>query len=306
MVAQNDKIGVVRDHRWVKAVEQHRRLEAEGCRGIVEIDGKKNPVHQSDIIKMACPGRVFALAHAFLLADPKGRNRRGGVKADFDAVLKALTDKGAIVKDMETGLTTETAEHRRAVMAVSYSHIARSNQGLKSALNGTRSRGRPKEWADPKDRKIIWEEWHSSEHKTNADAVKAASERLGREVSHAAMWRVVREMRREKGKPDAGGASGRLPGNPLLRSSTYRKRRVYFALCGGRLKIGVATTVSGRIGALQNGNPEEVKLLTCVPGDEELEARLHKRFAKLHVRGEWFRYEGALLEYVQSLPKRKN
>jgi hypothetical protein len=42
-----------------------------------------------------------------------------------------------------------------------------------------------------------------------------------------------------------------------------------------------------------------------IPGDAATEGTLHQRFAKLRVRGEWFRYEGALKEYVERLRKRK-
>jgi hypothetical protein len=301
MVVENDKIGVVRDHRWIKASEQRKRLEAEGCRGILDIGGNAT---RADVVKMACHGRLFVLVHAFLLGEPKARSKKGGLKADLAAIFKELGKRGAAVKDMETGLTTQTPEHSKAILAVSYAHIARSNQGLKSNLNGAKSKGRPSVWSDPKVRKIIWDEWHSSEHKTNADAVKAAETRLERRVFMATMFRIVKEMRREKGIKDAGGASGRLPGNPVLRDSAYRKRRrVYFMLCGNRVKIGVATKVNGRLSAIQTHNPDKIELLTCLPGDEALESKLHSRFAKLHIRGEWFRYEGALKKYVQSLPK---
>jgi hypothetical protein len=301
MVVENDKIGVVRDHRWIKASEQRKRLEAEGCRGILDIGGTAT---RADVVKMACHGRLFVLVYAFLLGEPKARSKKGGLKADLAAIFKELGKRGAAVKDMETGLTSQTPEHSKAILAVSYAHIARSNQGLKSNLNGAKSKGRPSVWSDPKVRKIIWDEWHSSEHKTNADAVKAAEARLERRVFMATMFRIVKEMRREKGIKDAGGASGRLPGNPAQRESGYRKRRrVYFMLCGGKVKIGVATKVNGRLSAMQVSNPDKVELLTCVPGDETLEGQLHRRFAKLHIRGEWFRYEGVLKKYVQSLPK---
>lgn len=301
MMDKTDIIGVVRDHRWIKAVEQRKRLSADGCRVIVELNGGSS---QADLERLTRPGTVLKLVHAFLLADPN-TNQRGGVKASFDAYLKALTEKrGGIVKDMETGLTTEKAEHRKAIVAVAYAHITRSNQGRKSQLNGARSRGRPKAWTDERVRQIIWDEWHSTAHKTNVDAVKAASERIGRKVYYHTMWRVVREMRRERGMPDAGGASGRLPGNPAIRPDGRRKRRsVYFMLCGKNVKIGVATKVNSRLSHVQTGSAETIKLLRCMPGDESLEKKLHKKFAGLHVRGEWFRYEGELREYIQSLPK---
>lgn len=307
MVVQGeDKIGVARDHRWVRLAEQKRRLEVEGCRSVIDIGGDHRGGYDlDDLLKLACDDRTFVLVHAFLLADPRMRRKRGGMKAHLAAVVDEITKRGATVKDMETGLTTATKEHRKAILAVAFNHISRSNRGLQSALNGTRSPGRPKVWTDPAVRKVLWDEWHSSEHKTNADAIAAAAAKLNRNVYMGTMYRVVREMRREKGLPEAGGASGRLPGNPKMREHPRRKkRRVYFVRCGRRVKIGVATNVPSRVGSMQTGSAHEIELLTCIPGDDKLEAKLHQRFHHLHIKGEWFRYKDDLVEYVQSLPKR--
>lgn len=54
-----------------------------------------------------------------------------------------------------------------------------------------------------------------------------------------------------------------------------------------------------RIEELQTGSPDELVVLACVPqwGVKE-EYALHKRFAHLRVRGEWFRPEKELLDFV--------
>jgi hypothetical protein len=174
MVVQNDKIGVVRDHRWIKASEQRKRLEAEGCRGILDFGGDAS---RSDVLKMACQGRVFVLVHAFLLAEPKARSKKGGLKADLAAVFKELGKRGAAVKDMETGLTTQTPEHTKAILAVSYAHIARSNQGLKSALNGAKSKGRPMASFTPMELKDAKASWRNvKDYPTWGDVAKALPE----------------------------------------------------------------------------------------------------------------------------------
>jgi hypothetical protein len=219
-----DIIGVVRNHRWISAGEQRKRIEADGCRTIVELGGKRDEGSMEGLILLARPGSVLKLTHAFLLGDPN-TTKKGGTKASFDAAVKAITEqRGGTILDMETNLTTAKPNHRKAIVAVAHDHIARSNQGLSSALNGARSKGRPKAWTDPKERQIIWDEWHSTAHKTNVDAVTAATKRIGRKVYYHTMWRVVREMRVERGMPDAGGASGRAPGNPAFRKTRRRAK----------------------------------------------------------------------------------
>lgn len=306
VVQSEDKLGVARDHRWMKLAEQKRQLEADGCRAVLELtnDPHKGGHTVDDLYKLARPGRLFTLVHIFLLAEPRAKRLKGGMKANLLKVLDEIAKRGGVVKDMETGLTTATKEHRKAIVAVAHSHISRSNRGLRSALNGHKSRGRPKSWTDPAVRQVLWDAWHSDEYRTNAAAVAAAATKLGRKVYIATMYKVVKEMRAEKGIPDTGGASGRLPGNPTMREHPRRKqRRVYFARSGNKVKIGVATKVNGRISTIQSGSPAKIELLACIPGGPQMERKMHARFAKLRIRGEWFRYKGELMEYVQSLPK---
>jgi hypothetical protein len=307
-----DLLGVIRDHRWVRAGTQRKRLEAAGCRSIIELEGKKSVATQADMIRMARPERTLVLAHAFLLADPKARGRRGGVKQNFDEVLAAIHKRGGIVLDLETGLTTDLDFHRRAVVALSHDHIGRSQKGLRSALNGARSRGRPALWRDPKDRKVVWEEWHSNEHQTNLDAIAAIEARTGKKIHQSTAWRVVREMRREKGKADATGASGREPGSPILRALAKQRVaaepkpcRIYFIRSGDRVKIGYSRSYKNRTTSIQVSSPHETELLGTIHGDEDAERKLHARFDEYRERGEWFRIEGRLEKYLQRFRKTK-
>lgn len=315
MVVENDKIGVVREHRWIKANEQRKRLDAEGCRGILDLGGSAS---RSDAVKMACQDRVFVLVHAFLLADPKARGKKGGMKADLAAIIKELDKRGATVKDMETGLTTQQPEHRKAILALSYAHIARSNQGLKSNLNGNRSKGRPRSWDDPAARKIIWDEWHSNENKTNKQASERASARLDRYVGPNTMWKVVDEMRRAKGLKGKG-ASGRRPHSITAKVAAIgtedlnppkqpiRRGVVYFIKNGerDRVKIGFSSRHTVRLSTLQGASCDALTLLGTIPGNAKLEHKMHARFKaqRIHPRREWFRVEGALAKFIKTLPK---
>jgi hypothetical protein len=146
-MSENDNIGVIRPHRWISAEAQRKRLEADGCRTIVALDGKKDTATREELVKLTRETTTIKVVHAFLLADPKRRRLKGGLKADFLSVLKRLICKppggrGGTVKDVASGLTTADKEHKRMIIAGANDHITRDGKGLKSALNGARNRGR--------------------------------------------------------------------------------------------------------------------------------------------------------------------
>jgi hypothetical protein len=83
---------------------------------------------------------------------------------------------------------------------------------------------------------------------------------------------------------------------------------VYFVTAGPFVKIGKTSgTPDGRIAALQTGCPYPMTLAAYESGGLREEAALHCRFAEYRVRpdGEWFRYEGALREYIATVAKGK-
>lgn len=308
MTGNNDTIGVVRKHRWLSEAAQRERLRAEKCRIIVELDGKKDACSREELEKLTRPGTVVVFVHAFFLADPKARRRKGGLKADFDNAIQRLVKKrGGILRDLESSLTTETAEHVKAIKALAYANISRSNRGLRSAANGSRSQGRPKDWIDPAERQIIWEEWHSALNTTNGQASDAATKRIGRYCSPNTMWRVVKQIRAEKGI-GGKGASGRRPNVKALEVAQGTKRGhgyVYFCKNGRRkqVKIGFGVSYKDRIANLNVASPEDLKVLAVMPGDRKAEGELHTRFRKYHIRGEWFKLEGDLADFIAALPK---
>lgn len=71
---------------------------------------------------------------------------------------------------------------------------------------------------------------------------------------------------------------------------------------GGEIKIGTTCgNPYARMSTLQTGTPLELRLLVSIPGGVAEEVAVHERFAALRVRGEWFRPEPALLEFIASL-----
>lgn len=107
-----------------------------------------------------------------------------------------------------------------------------------------------------------------------------------------------------------GLPAGRKPGD-FKRKMAFKQQReketgaVYFCRASGRgpVKIGYAANVQARIKDLQVSNHGDLAVITFIEGTKQDETALHKRFAKYRVRGEWFKYEGALKRYILSLPK---
>lgn len=72
---------------------------------------------------------------------------------------------------------------------------------------------------------------------------------------------------------------------------------IYFAQAGegGHVKIGWAVNPEARIAILQTGHHENLQLLRTVEGDRKTEAAIHRRFGHSRIRGEWFRFDQAML-----------
>lgn len=73
------------------------------------------------------------------------------------------------------------------------------------------------------------------------------------------------------------------------------------------VKIGRARRVGHRLDRIQTGCPEEIVLLAAIECREgqmvasELEARLHREFADIRIRGEWFEWHDDIAAAIMSL-----
>lgn len=70
---------------------------------------------------------------------------------------------------------------------------------------------------------------------------------------------------------------------------------------GGPIKIGYTENVEKRLCALQTGHYDTLKVLKAIPGNINDEKKHHKKFQHLRLRGEWFKPEQELLNYIDSL-----
>jgi len=82
---------------------------------------------------------------------------------------------------------------------------------------------------------------------------------------------------------------------------TTRASRVYFVGLKDVIKIGITDDLRSRIMSLMAETPFRIKLLHHILGDRIVEQSLHLKFAKLRVRGEWFRAEEELFKFIDTL-----
>lgn len=66
----------------------------------------------------------------------------------------------------------------------------------------------------------------------------------------------------------------------------------------GPVKLGVSINPQARLVDLQIAHWESLRLIKLWEGGETEEARLHLRFADLHIRGEWFAFSRLMLADV--------
>lgn len=89
--------------------------------------------------------------------------------------------------------------------------------------------------------------------------------------------------------------------------SVYAKRYVYFARgqVSGLVKIGFSQCVRQRVKQLSTDERERVSVLAVMPQKcRGHELAIYKDFARMRVRGEWFRPGRRLLRYVADVRRK--
>ena len=82
---------------------------------------------------------------------------------------------------------------------------------------------------------------------------------------------------------------------------------VYFlyAKKARRIKIGFSDNPKKRICSIQTSSPEPLIQLAVLDGKRELEQALHSHFHYLRDKGEWFRADNELFEWIHEVRKKK-
>lgn len=110
------------------------------------------------------------------------------------------------------------------------------------------------------------------------------------EVERGDFERAMRRFLADTG--DRTSARATLPPQPKSPSPLHGW--VYVVGFRRYIKIGWSSDVGKRLMRVQAGIPEKLKVLAIFPALPETEGNLHRRFAQLRLRGEWFRYEEPL------------
>lgn len=88
------------------------------------------------------------------------------------------------------------------------------------------------------------------------------------------------------------------PAERQARLNQGHESLVYFIRFGDRIKIGVTTNLHLRLMAIPHD-----EVVATIPGDRQLEKRLHAKFRHLRIKGEWFSAGGDLLDYINGATK---
>lgn len=277
---------------------QRQAMEQNGVTVVYEDDGKK-PYSREAWIKSLRSGDVATVAWLGILVD-----RIGSTKArhrDLQSVMEEIEERGATIWELATGRRSSDKKERDAMVFDALEGLSRGRFD-----KGTSRLGRPPRFRSPEEKAIIWEEWHEKRHKNNAAAAIAASKRLKRNISANLMWKIIRDMRDESDEVAIlAGGSGRQPGRRtgLPAIFDHHEPQVYFLQKEGtdQVKIGTTNRLNARMSMLRREAGTGLKLLGCLLGGREAEARLHQRFADYRIRGEWYRLEGKLAAFVAKL-----
>jgi hypothetical protein len=69
------------------------------------------------------------------------------------------------------------------------------------------------------------------------------------------------------------------------------------------VKIGYASTLKDRLNGLSTAHHGTLKVLAAMRGTVLEEREMHKRFAHLRIKGEWFKMARELRNFIKSLPR---
>jgi len=83
------------------------------------------------------------------------------------------------------------------------------------------------------------------------------------------------------------------------------KDEVYFVQdsMSKRVKIGYSADFKTRFNSLSSSNANKLFILGVFPGTEEDETKLHKKFIRSKVHGEWFHPDAEILEFIDQKNK---
>jgi len=97
------------------------------------------------------------------------------------------------------------------------------------------------------------------------------------------------------------GSNCQIGTNLTQPSSADVRGFTYFVRDGDVIKIGSSMRPRRRLNALQTGIARQLEILAIVDMAVADEMTVHQQFAHLRIRGEWFRAEADLIEFIETI-----
>lgn len=148
-------------------------------------------------------GDIVVVCSLHLIADPKRRTVKGGMRQSVFDRMRELRTVGAYVFELDSGRSSSNEDERDAMMAEAFDILANSRARSDRI-------GRPPKVYSDDQQTIMRIHWKSRDHATNRIALKAM-EADGVKVSVQQVTKLL-------------GPSGRKPGTSGLRPKKARKR----------------------------------------------------------------------------------
>lgn len=136
----NDVLGYIRVilPRYAEA-GQRKAMDAHSIRHIIE-GGKRHTGTREALLRMVRPGTTVAVLHLHLLADPKTKRKRGGMRADLWRVIDEVEKRGGSFWELYTDLRSDNREGRDRMTREAVETLARGRHKTRASDK----RGRPK------------------------------------------------------------------------------------------------------------------------------------------------------------------
>lgn len=272
------KFGYVRATKWKPEKMQLEILNNHGVDARrIYVDGRDGE-SLDEVIKALRAGSELVVAMACRLV-----NDRRLLKA----VIEKIHSKDAIVIDATTGHKSDGFEF--PLDAIAGIANDRYHFSYADAKRIGKTGGRPA-ITPPMSKEDALKIWYDDTLRS-----KDAAAKIGVTESYAYRWLKKRGV--VAGRPLVDRSGTQIPADMV----------VYFVRSGrsGPVKIGTTANLKGRLSALSHPLVDNLILLGTVDGGRGKEAEMHKRFKKYRLKGEWFKYEGDLAKFIESLPKPK-
>lgn len=232
------------------------------------------------LLQSVCPGTIVEVKELHCLAPAHATPaKRRRILADrIEAVAKAR----GVIREWSTGLVSKGSLAKMMVHATE--QIAYSGRARKRAMPG-RPKGFPTEGEVYEGYRSIW---NSRLYVNDFERITAIEAKYGKSPGRS--W-----LRAQFEAP-----SGGYENTPARRKA---RALVYFLQEGKRVKIGHSTNPKARAQDLTRHTV--LKLLATEPGGAERERELHKQFAHLRIKGEWFYLKPEILDYIRSIKAKR-